>query len=389
MILSNAPGRFRGWVVLVLALSFLSGVPASGQRSSRRADAPLKRQLNTLGGKIRVTRSELRRVRRAEDEIARDLGTVQQRLRQTRESLAMARERMERTGRRQRQLDQELVNTRRRLTDLERSVGLRLAQMYRLGPVRYVSVLLGARTMGEFVGRARFLRTLVSHDARLIAEVMVVRERVAVGKSLVDRQLLQTESAAQDLRQRQREQSGVMALRRDLLVEAKDRRREIERELAELEQDSRAIERRLRAFGRTAEGRRRQGMRYRGGFVAPAEGPVVSGFGMRFHPILRRNQMHRGIDIAAGQGAPIMAVASGTVVYAGWERGYGKVVIIDHGGGFSTTYAHCSELLVTGGRAVRKGQRIARVGATGVATGPHLHFEVRRDGVAIPPSSFR
>lgn len=389
MRLLNPVGWCRAWGVWVLVLSLVLGIPASAQRSSRRAVAPLKRQLNTLGGKIRDTRSELRRVRRAEDEIARDLGAVQGRLRRTRESLAVAKERLDSTSRRQRQLDQELENTRRRLSELERSVGLRLAQMYRVGPVRYVSVLLGARTMGEFVGRARLLRTLVSHDARLIAEVMAVRERVAVGKSLVDRQLLQTASAAQDLKRRQREQSGVMALRRDLLAEAKDRRREIERELAELEQDSRAIERRLRAFGRTAEGRRRQGIRYRGGFVAPADGPVVSGFGMRFHPILRRNQMHRGIDIAAAQGAPIVAAASGTVVYAGWERSYGKVVIIDHGGGFSTTYAHCSELLVSGGRAVRKGQRIARVGATGVATGPHLHFEVRRDGVAIAPSTLR
>ena len=395
-----ALSRFGNWVrffpclavVMLVVCNCVFPVSAWAQGRNSRVSGratPLRRKLSSLGGEIRRTQSELRRVRRAEEEIARDLGAVQARLRRTRGALEEARNRLEDTRRRQLRLDNELQTTRRRLGDLEQALARRLAQGYRLGPVRYVSVLLGARTMGEFVGRARFLRTVFRHDAQLIAELLAVRERVAQGKALVDGQVRRTAEAESDLRRRQAEQSGVMTLRRDLLSEARDRRREVERELAQMESDSRAIEDQLRAFERTAAGRRSRATRYRGGFVEPVQGPVVSGYGMRFHPILRRNQMHRGIDIAAPTGAVIKAAGAGTVVFAGWKSGYGKVVVVDHGGGLSTTYAHCSSLVVSAGQSVRQGQSVGRVGSTGMATGPHLHFEVRRNGVPVSPSTMR
>ena len=378
-------GLFVAGALAFVWLTFVLAEAAEAQGAVRRT-APLRRQLNSLGGKIRETRSELRRVRRAEGDIARDLDSVQDRLRRTRTDLEDARERLLTTKGRQRALDQELANTESQLADRERAVGRRLAALHRQGPVRYISVLLGARTMGEFVGRARFLRTLFRHDALLIAEVSAVRERVAQGRMRVASQVRRTAEATAELALRQEAQAGVMAMRRDLLAEARQRRREIERELAQLEEDSRAIERRLQAYRRTAAGRRLQGIRYRGGFASPASGPIVSGFGMRFHPILRRNRMHEGIDIGAGQGDPIVAAGDGVVVFSGNQRGYGNVVIVDHGGGMSTTYAHCSRLLVSEGKSVRKGQLIARVGSTGMSTGPHLHFEVRRNGRPVPPT---
>src|SRR5207245_1044862 len=96
-------------------------------------------------------------------------------------------------------------------------------------------------------------------------------------------------------------------------------------------------------------------------------------------------RMHTGVDIGAGYGSPIYAAASGEVIFAGYMRGYGNTVIIDHGGGVSTLYGHCSALLVHEGQGVSKGENIARVGSTGMATGPHLHWEVRRNGTPVNP----
>jgi murein DD-endopeptidase MepM/ murein hydrolase activator NlpD len=124
---------------------------------------------------------------------------------------------------------------------------------------------------------------------------------------------------------------------------------------------------------------------WHGGFMRPCEGRRSSGFGMRYHPILHRTRMHTGIDFAAPTGTPIRAAAGGTVIMAQFSHGYGNCVVIDHGNGVSTLYGHASAILVSEGEPVRQGQIIARVGATGMATGPHLHFEVRHNGVPVRP----
>jgi murein DD-endopeptidase MepM/ murein hydrolase activator NlpD len=126
-----------------------------------------------------------------------------------------------------------------------------------------------------------------------------------------------------------------------------------------------------------------------GGRLAwPASGPVTSGFGMRVDPVTHVYQLHSGIDIAAGYGATVSAADDGTVIYVGTMSGYGNVVVIDHGGGLSTLYAHLSSYSVAEGQAVSRGSPIARVGCTGYCTGPHLHFEVRINGTPTDPMPY-
>lgn len=111
-------------------------------------------------------------------------------------------------------------------------------------------------------------------------------------------------------------------------------------------------------------------------------------FGMRMHPIFGYMRMHSGIDIGAPKNANILAANSGTVIMVGWSTGYGNRVVIDHGGGIATLYAHCNKILVYKGQAVEKGQVIALIGETGWATGPHLHFEVMKEGERVDPLEF-
>lgn len=118
----------------------------------------------------------------------------------------------------------------------------------------------------------------------------------------------------------------------------------------------------------------------------PVEGArQSSGFGMRFHPVLGYSRMHQGVDFAAPTGTPILASAAGTVVMAGWGGGYGNVVILDHGKGMRTRYAHMSKVGVRNGQKVGQGQLIGRVGSTGLSTGPHLHYEVWQNGKPVNP----
>lgn len=123
--------------------------------------------------------------------------------------------------------------------------------------------------------------------------------------------------------------------------------------------------------------------------ILPTSGYLSSRFSKsRLHPIHGRELPHEGIDIAAPRGTPILAAARGTVIRSGWVAGYGQMVEIDHGFGYTTRYGHASELLVRVGQEVERGAMVARVGATGIATSSHLHYEVRVDGVPQNPMNF-
>ena len=120
----------------------------------------------------------------------------------------------------------------------------------------------------------------------------------------------------------------------------------------------------------------------------PLNGQVVSPFGSRIHPIFRTRTNHSGIDISATAGTPVLAAGPGEVLYAGWQRGFGQVIIIDHGRNISTVYAHLNNMYVNEGAAVKSGTRIGSVGNTGTTTGYHLHFEVRVGAEARDPLRF-
>ena len=123
--------------------------------------------------------------------------------------------------------------------------------------------------------------------------------------------------------------------------------------------------------------------------IMPSTGWLSSHFSTsRFHPILHENRAHEGIDLAAPMGAPIIAPASGVIRSVGYAAGYGNTFEIDHGNGIITKFAHCSRILVRAGQSVARGQLIATVGSTGLATGPHLHYEVHVNGLAVDPLKF-
>ncbi|MGE0179683.1 MAG: M23 family metallopeptidase [Sphingomonas sp.] len=129
--------------------------------------------------------------------------------------------------------------------------------------------------------------------------------------------------------------------------------------------------------------------RQMGGIQQPVRGRITSGFGLRMHPILRYPRFHRGLDMGAPSGTPIVAAIDGTVARAGWAGGYGNQVRLSHNGGLGTSYSHMSRIAVAPGARVRQGQVIGYVGSTGLSTGPHLHYEMYRNGQVIDPRSVR
>jgi murein DD-endopeptidase MepM/ murein hydrolase activator NlpD len=120
----------------------------------------------------------------------------------------------------------------------------------------------------------------------------------------------------------------------------------------------------------------------------PSRGVVTSRFGWRVHPIFGGREFHTGVDIATHYGSPVVAACTGVVRFVGWKFGYGRIIVLEHDGGFETAYSHLSAALVTSGQRVTEGQEIGRIGSSGWSTGPHLFFEVRRNGRPVDPASY-
>jgi murein DD-endopeptidase MepM/ murein hydrolase activator NlpD len=294
---------------------------------------------------------------------------------------------------------------------------------YQRGQTTYLHVLLQSRTLHELLSRNYYVRHIVRSDAGLIEDIKRDLAQVEADKRRLEAQQREQDALEQEFESRKAEYMQDRTQQRELLNDVQAKRHEAEEELDDLEEEAHAMTARIRALSlmlrrreealrRAALARKRQQERerrqrmargqkplprsepeeedytprtFRGGFIRPVGGRITSGFGYRFHPILRRRKLHTGVDFGAPSGTPIRAAASGTVLLAGYSGGYGKCVIIYHGDGVTTLYGHCSLLNVSEGQEVRQGQVIARVGSTGMSTGPHLHFEVRRNGTPVRP----
>ena len=289
----------------------------------------------------------------------------------------------------------------------------RLVDVYEYGPVSYVDVLLASTSFADLVVRWDFVRAILKSDAALISGINTEQskyERLVAGLEQTQAEL----AAAQDEQRSKEAQLSVLAgERRSLLSVAQQQRNVIAQQLIELEGLTAQEEARLQALivekqredylatlaaRRAAQAARRAAAIAAGlppppesplggpvSFIWPVRGPITSPFGMRTDPVTGRYALHSGVDIGVGYGTPIRAAADGLIIFAGWYGGYGNLITIDNGNSYSTLYAHCSAMYVGLNQRVQRGQVIGAVGATGYATGPHLHFEIRKNGVPIDP----
>ena len=260
----------------------------------------------------------------------------------------------------------------------------RIRDIYKNGQVNYLDVLFGAKDFSDFVSRMDILKKILAYDNALLQATKADREALARAKAQleIDRVKiveLRKQSAAKKalVAERRQERQGV-------LNAATYERETAERAYRELIETSKQIEtmiRKIQSGEKNVSGST-------GTMLWPAEGEITSPFGWRVHPIFGTQRLHTGIDIGADYGDTVRATDGGVVIHSDWMGGYGNAVIIDHGNGISTLYAHNSQLLVSEGQSVSKGQAISRVGSTGYSTGPHLHFEVRQNGTPVNPLNF-
>lgn len=274
----------------------------------------------------------------------------------------------------------DIVETQ--LTAQKEAFETRLVSMYKAGRISYLEVLLDSESLSEFMWRLRYLRDIAAQDNELIDSYNESLEELLALKA-------ELESDKQDLENlRVEEEQKKVAIasrsydREQYLAKIQSERKQYERALDEMERQSQELTKIIQQL--QAEARKEGNVQI--SMIRPVVGGWISSYyGNRWHPLLGGYRFHSGIDFAVNRGTPIMAAEAGTVIFSGNNGGYGLCVILDHGGGLSTLYAHADKILVKIGDEVLKGQTIALVGSTGISTGPHLHFEVRVNGNTEDP----
>jgi murein DD-endopeptidase MepM/ murein hydrolase activator NlpD len=382
-------------LVFVFALA-LAAPASAGDIGSQKARvdgriANLEKQIEVakthegvLTSQLSVVASELRTAQGAVDEAQQDLDQLEW-------QLSHERSRLERLSR---LLRVRTARLRRLQADYRLAVGVleaRVRAIYMANSPDLLSFLVSASSFGDLVDNYEFLRRIGLQDERIATRVANAKAKAAEERETTARTRALAAASVSVIAARTEEARSIrdhLVASRDSLLAARRLKANALRNLRQSRSDylaeAKALEAQSAALGeRIRAAQSQQGSTgstvSSSGFIWPVQGPVTSGFGMRW------GQMHEGIDIAVPVGTPVRASAAGRVIYAGWTSGYGNLVVIDHGNGLATAYAHNSTLLVRQAELVAQGQVISLSGSTGHSTGPHVHFEVRLNGAPVDP----
>jgi murein DD-endopeptidase MepM/ murein hydrolase activator NlpD len=262
----------------------------------------------------------------------------------------------------------------------------RLRYLQRQQLQRWWVTLLSSRDLNQFADRRRQIERIYDSDRKLLGDLTERSDRVEKQRNQVIAQKNEVELLTQKLKYQKANIEAETVAQQNSLDRLKSDRQALTQAEDRLAEDSRRLSQIILAKVQPYSGLVLPPGT--GQLMYPTIGEVTSNFGWRVHPILGTERFHAGIDFGADYGSLIYASARGRVIYADWYGGYGNSVIIDHGNGMTTLYAHCSELYVKDGDVVERGQPIAAVGSTGFSTGPHLHFELRANGEPVDPAAY-
>ena len=332
-------------------------------------------ELNNIHQQINQTQSQLNEGKKKEKQLSSQIKQLEAQINATEKEIAGLKGDINKT-------EQQISIVRANLAAVEREMETqnadlqkRLRAMYKNGDVGLIQILLGSEDITDFMSNMDMVQRIFDNDVEILKTMEEQHNKIEAQKKQLETLCAQLESAKQ---QEANKQANLQASRGQVASLK-----------SQVAKDNAALEAEIDALNEEAnrlveEIKRLQGdQAYAGGtFAWPSASStrVTSEFGNRIHPILKVNKLHTGLDIGAASGTKVLAANSGTVIKAGWNNSYGNLVMIDHGGGIVTLYAHNSKLLVSTGDVVARGQTIALVGSTGNSTGPHIHFEVRVNG---------
>jgi murein DD-endopeptidase MepM/ murein hydrolase activator NlpD len=372
-------GRFKKLIFLILfSVSILI---ASCPKADQLQDAQNK--LNSVQQSIEELRKKQAEISNQKEDITAQLKDLDSKLNTTTQELNNAQNKLNDIVTKLKKIQQELDEAKKTEEKQQNSLKDRIRAMYISGgETGYLDVILSSQNFADFISRIDLVKRIIGFDINLLNSYQKQRQIVQSKEEELSLMKKDAENYKNQIALRQKDLQVALVSRQGIMRDLESQQRVYEQQENALLQQSSQLE------GVIASFQSKSNLKYSGGklgWPVPSSSTITSPFGMRYHPIFNEYKMHTGIDIAASEGAAIVAAADGRVIFTGYYGGYGYTVIIDHGDGISTLYAHNSQILVNEGDFVKRGQQISKAGSTGWATGPHLHFEVRKNGVPTNP----
>ena len=387
---------------LAAALAMLLVVPAAAQT---RRDDPLQaeqRKLQQTQKQLKEERERAAAARARETSLLAELEEIERRLAAKKSDVARLETRIKKAQSDVQMYRGEISKLEKQRAGQTNALARRLRVMYRVhAQGGALPVILSGEDPVTRAVAVRHLASLAALDARLIQEYRVTSDRLADRKGREEAQQQELAGLHEDAKREQAEVDREVAKRRVILAKVRDERAYHERMVGELTEASN----RLEAFIRELQAKQRKLAKIpppKGGIEPPAvgfgalkgrlpwptEGRIVTGYGAQVHPRFGTRTFRNGVDIEAAVGRDVLAVHAGHVIYTGWFKGYGNLIIVDHGNEYYTLYAHIADIEAKEGEDVRQGQRIGTVGDTGSLAGPRLYFEVRYQGRPQDPEQW-
>lgn len=262
----------------------------------------------------------------------------------------------------------------------------RMVAIYEAGETSYLDVLLSSKDITDFISNYYLISEIASYDTELLNQIDVQKKNIEETKETLDSQKKEYAESKKNAEKKAILLKNTQTVKNNYMAKLTDAEKQLQAKIDEIDQATREVEAQIMLIAGA-----NSNTQYVGGVLAwpvPGYSTITSPFGMRVHPITGVYKLHTGMDIRAPIGANFVAANDGIVVKAEYNRAYGNMVMIDHGGGIMTLYAHGSEILVQPGQTVKRGDPILKVGSTGYSTGAHAHFEVRVNGTYVNPVDY-
>ena len=365
----------------------VTNVESSQNDTNSSGMTNLQNQQQELQNQIQNSNEKLEEVQEELTENLQQVQKLDEKIEQSEKELTEINEKVQSLTESTDKLEEKLKVAKENYEKQKSILEARLVAMYEAGETQYLDVLLSSTSLTDFLSNYFLITEIATYDSDLLEEVENKKEILELAEQKLKTNLKQLSTIKQNQLKISKVLQNTKTLRENYISKLSEKEQGIQAKIDEYKTRFEEVNREILALA-TSEGLSAQ---YIGGVMAwpvPGHTRISSNYGMRTHPITGVYKLHTGVDISAPLGVNFVAANDGIVTKASYNSAYGNIVIIDHGGGISTLYAHGSEILVQVGQTVTRGEPILKVGSTGYSTGPHAHFEVRINGVVTNPIEY-